>query len=461
MSAKLIKDSVTDSTVVNRSLKLPVDNKSHLSQHPKGSILYNVVDNVLYYSNGAAWIPLISGLGNNLIAGPGISIVANGNNITISNTSPASSVTLSSLGGAFPLVPFPETGPALGIMGLNSGTGITLTTDAATEVTVNNSTTLSGTGAGVSLVDVGSPPAYLVKDLIAGSNITLSPVTATSVTINAISAVPPSLVRTLQDFGPQGAGNFVIPAGAIAPRMWASGGGGGGAGGNEVGVGGPGGCGGAHTMQILEPGDNVQWQSIGAGGLGSAGGAAPGAAGNGGDTIVAVNNSPYVYLKGGQGGLNVYLNGSIYAVTLNEPFQGGVVTTTPVYPPHFPAQTAAFPSYLMGYNGGFGNAAGGPVLANGSPGEGVALRSGGGAGGVSTGGSGGGGGGAGGMQPGGAGGIGANNGVNPSTPGSPGAIGGGGGGGGGGGIPPGLPGPSGGGNGGDGIVRVEYWIFTP
>jgi hypothetical protein len=446
MSAKLIKDAINDSSVVNKNFKLPVDNKSKLSPHNKGNLLYNITDNILYYADGTKWIPLISGLGNNLIAGPGISIVANGNNITITNTSPATSVTLSSLGGAFPLVPFPETGPALAIMGLNSGTGITLTTDAATEVTVNNSTTLAGTGAGVSLVDVGSPPAYLVKDLIAGTNITLTPA-ATSVTISATGL----LQKVTQTFGPQGAGNFAIPAAALDPILYAWAGGSGGAGGNLGGGAGQGGFGAAVVITPLSPGDVVSWTQIGSGSAGTTGQAVPTPVGNGTDTVLQVNNSTPLRLRGGIGPGNVLVDSGIYR-------QGQSPVVSPLV---FSGQP-----YPWGMNGG-GGGLGGTAGLSGQPGSDVQLRAGAGGGAAPVGvlgippfvslGGGGGGGGASFGQ----GGSGGHGGYNDSIPnhfaagsGFPGGPGAGGGGGGGGNIIGNPPGD--GAAGGNGGVIITY-----
>jgi hypothetical protein len=301
MSGKLIKDAINDSSVVNKNFKLPVDNKSKLSPHNKGNFLYNVVDNVLYYSDGMRWIPLISGLGNNLIAGPGISIVANGNNITISNTSPATSVTLSSLGGTFPLVPFPETGPALGIMGLNAGTGIFLTTDGATEVTINNSATLTSLdpgGAG-NLVP-GSPQSgsYSIRG-IAPTN----PSIAITNNLTDVLIARGNLTETvLSTFGGTLISPFTVPANAVSAYLVAVGGGGGGAGGDSTGEGGGGGAGGNVLFNFpLVPGEVLSF-GVGIGGIGGAAGVA---GGGGGltfvSTTVSLGGASYA-IFGGNGG---------------------------------------------------------------------------------------------------------------------------------------------------------------
>jgi hypothetical protein len=323
MSAKLIEDAIFDTALVNRKFKLPVDNKSKLSPHTKGSLLYNVVDNVLYYSDGVRWIPVISGLGNNLIAGFGISIVANGNNITISNTSPATSVTLSSLGGTFPLVPFPETGPALGIMGLNAGTGITLTTDAATEVTIN-----------------------------------LSPNTLTTVILT-------SGIST------------IIPATARSAFVMASGGGGGG-GSSGLGPGGGGGGGGASGYvagpYAITPGATLTY-AIGGAGLAAAGSSG----GAGGATTIqsaSMMNGNTVIAFGGAGGI---IGGSGGAGT------GGAGGDNPLVAGlgSFPSGAGGVGGNASGGTSG-GNGATSITFAGGAGGVGSGAEGGGGGGGAST-----------------------------------------------------------------------------
>jgi hypothetical protein len=116
-------------------------------------------------------------IGTNLVAGTGITLtpaVLPATDITVTNSDPASSVTLASAGGTETLVN-DGTGPALATKGLTAGTGITLSSNA-TSVTVTNSdtgsaVTLTSTGAGSSLVQDGTGPALAVRSIVAGTNI--------------------------------------------------------------------------------------------------------------------------------------------------------------------------------------------------------------------------------------------------------------------------------------------------
>jgi hypothetical protein len=265
-----------------------------------------------------------------------------------------------------------------------------------------------------------------------------------------VIAATATMLRIISSFGPGGPGSFTVPVGAVAPLLYAAAGGGGGAGGNQVGVGGPGGCGGAAIIEPVFPGDVISWTAIGFAGAGSAGGAIPGIAGNGSDTVLGVNdpNSQTLVLKGGQGGLNVYVDGSFF----------GRPAITPDNPVVLPGQR-----YSPGYNGGYPNAAGGGGGLSGAVGVPVFLRGGGGEGGTSSAGGagGGGGGGASGTARGASGGQGANSlgPLQPALPGLAGTQGSGGGGGGGGGVALGFT-PANGGDGGPGLVAVTYWILA-
>lgn len=128
-----------------------------------------------------------------LTQGAGITIVDGGANgpVTISNSSPASSVTLTSAGGTVSLVN-DGTGPALAVKGLTSGVGMNLV-DSGNDVTIVNtspasSVTLASAG-GVSLVSGGVGPGLAVKGLVAGTNVSLV-AGMNSVTIDV--TVPPS-----------------------------------------------------------------------------------------------------------------------------------------------------------------------------------------------------------------------------------------------------------------------------
>lgn len=89
MSSGLVKDSDTRDTKCSSSLKIlvvDINAKTPL----KGSLAYDVNSEVngkygsLYYADGSEWIPVLSGTGNNLIAGSGINITADGTDVTIS-----------------------------------------------------------------------------------------------------------------------------------------------------------------------------------------------------------------------------------------------------------------------------------------------------------------------------------------------------------------------------------------
>jgi hypothetical protein len=100
-----------------------------------------------------------------LTAGTAVSLVSTADNITINNTSPASSVTLGSAGGDESLVN-DGVGPALATKGLSAGAGITLSS-GPNAVTITNSSaatsvTLTSAG-GQSIVSDGTGPSLAVK----------------------------------------------------------------------------------------------------------------------------------------------------------------------------------------------------------------------------------------------------------------------------------------------------------
>jgi hypothetical protein len=121
-----------------------------------------------------------------LVAGTGVSFSTSATDVTITNSDPASGVTLTSAGGTETLVN-DGTGPALANKGLTAGTGVSLSS-SATAVTITNSDPASGvtlTNAGTtSLVNDGVGPALANKGLVAGTNVTFG-TSATDVTINA------------------------------------------------------------------------------------------------------------------------------------------------------------------------------------------------------------------------------------------------------------------------------------
>ena len=124
-----------------------------------------------------------------LTAGTGISLTGAASAVTIINSSPASSVALTSAGGTETLVN-DGTGPALATKGLTAGTGISLT-GAATAVTIATTVALSSAGGTESLVNDGTAPTLATKGLTAGTGISLTGA-ATAVTI--INASPATSV---------------------------------------------------------------------------------------------------------------------------------------------------------------------------------------------------------------------------------------------------------------------------
>lgn len=145
-------------------------------------------------SAGGAQTLVNQGVGPNLVvkgltAGTGTALVPTSNDITIVNTSPASSVTLTNAGGINSLVGT-SSGPGLTVKGLTAGAGITLT-PSSTDITITNSSPASGasiTSAGgtQTLVNTSAGPNMIIKGLTAGTGVTLTP-TANDVTISNAS----------------------------------------------------------------------------------------------------------------------------------------------------------------------------------------------------------------------------------------------------------------------------------
>lgn len=107
MSASLVKDSHCDTVKCKKALVLPVTTTVGACQD-KGSIIYDSSTEVngkygtVTYSDGTEWIPLITGSGNNLIAGDGIDITSNGSQVTISSPIAAAPVVLVSADPSLP-----------------------------------------------------------------------------------------------------------------------------------------------------------------------------------------------------------------------------------------------------------------------------------------------------------------------------------------------------------------------
>ena len=105
------------------------------------------------------------GLGlRGLSAGVGVSVTQNATDVTITNTSPASSVALTSAGGTVTQV-VDGTGPAISIKGLSAGTNVTLTANA--NDTVINATAPVSTGLELVMNVNGSDVAVSTRRITA------------------------------------------------------------------------------------------------------------------------------------------------------------------------------------------------------------------------------------------------------------------------------------------------------
>jgi len=166
---------------------------------------------------GTSTNPTISG---NYTSGTGISIDASG---VITNTSPASNISITSAGGTYSLLGA-GTSPNYTLKGLSPGAGITIGTNS-TGITISNaspasSVLLSSAGVGASsnsLVSRGTGPSIAMKGLIAGSGVVLSNNT-TDVTISCsgvtgVSAGNATVIVGGSATNPTITGNYVGGAG--------------------------------------------------------------------------------------------------------------------------------------------------------------------------------------------------------------------------------------------------------
>jgi len=120
-----------------------------------------------------------------LAVGTGLSIASTTDTITLTNTVTGS--TLANAGAGTSLV-VSGTAPSLSVKSLSSGTGITLN-DASNNIEIVNSSpasgiTLSNAGTGTSILSSTSNPTFSTKSLTAGTNITFTS-TANDITINS------------------------------------------------------------------------------------------------------------------------------------------------------------------------------------------------------------------------------------------------------------------------------------
>lgn len=273
----------------------------------------------------------------------------------------------------------------------------------------------------------GAPIALMSADALfpnggviaAGTGITIVP-TPGFFTINATGGVALVTKSARASTLPQG---FIVPAGAINPKIYACGGGGGGGGANLISndKGAGGGGSGSWMIYTCSPGDVINYSlgSVGAGGVAGSGGSP------GGSTLVTINNIPGPTFGGGDGG---------DASGTGTGGGGG----TPV--------VSAFASYPVGFVSGATGGEGGDLAATGNVGFWTAFKFAGGAGGGSGGSGGGGGGGAGSIFAiGGVGGASGSGGLNAGGYGA------------GGGGSSGVMSSAVGGDGGGGEVVLTYW----
>ena len=123
-----------------------------------------------------------------------MTLTQNANDVTVTNNDPGSAVALTSAGGTASLVQ-DGVGPALAIRGLIGGTGITVTQNANDVTIVNSSPASSVTLAaaagsvGTSLVGSGAGPALTVKGIASGTNTTAATSGAGDVAVNLNAAL--------------------------------------------------------------------------------------------------------------------------------------------------------------------------------------------------------------------------------------------------------------------------------
>lgn len=151
-----------------------------------------------------------------LTAGTGINISSGHilTGITITNSEPASSVTLASAGGTSSLVN-DGVGPALSVKGVTAGAGISFV-DSGSAITITNSdigsaVTLSSAGAGSTLVNDGVGPALATKSLIAGTGINFV-TTSSTIQIDNTTTVLSSYGELQYQAAPGAGYTLAIPA---------------------------------------------------------------------------------------------------------------------------------------------------------------------------------------------------------------------------------------------------------
>lgn len=127
-----------------------------------------------------------------LIAGSGILITNNANDLTIENTGSAGSISITSTGVGTSIIKS-NANPTYVLKGLSGGTGVTITNNT-NDLSIATNTTLTNGGTGNTLVATASAnPTLQTKGIIAGTNTTISS-TGTDLTINAINQYSASVL---------------------------------------------------------------------------------------------------------------------------------------------------------------------------------------------------------------------------------------------------------------------------
>lgn len=216
--------SLTTCTVYN-SIRIPIAKSIvGLPIQLSGSMIYNIADEKVYFSNGMSWFPtdgtavpttlssvgagyslVNNGLGPALaikslsVSGAGMSILSSATELIIQNTSPSSDITITDAGtGIHESLLSSTTNPNFSTKGLVAGPNLSLTS-TATDITIDAiipapvPVTLMSAGGFYSLAGLGVYPNLTVKGLNPGTGITLANTGTGSVTISASNSVVPTL----------------------------------------------------------------------------------------------------------------------------------------------------------------------------------------------------------------------------------------------------------------------------
>lgn len=217
--AGIIKDITPFSVIVKNNLKIPfLVDISSVSPQGAGSLVFNDADSKVYASTGSVWTPLDGGYINttlssvgsgasivndgtgpslavkSLSVGTGLSLVSSATDLLLTNTSVASSITLTDAGTmAHETLLSNDIGPNFTTKGLQAGSNVILSS-TATDIIINSIAplpqviTLTSAGGTYSLAGPGVSPNLTVKGLTPGTGITMMGVGATEIIISAPNA---------------------------------------------------------------------------------------------------------------------------------------------------------------------------------------------------------------------------------------------------------------------------------